>query len=142
MACRASWDVVSGLERDSGSAPVWMAQPLVTAADSGDLNPARSKAAMTCFAVTAGSGKLCHLEVERLGELRRYPVLVEHHLHGVAETGQGLFARVAVSVRPAGRPEPCVRAPDAVLILFDGDRDMHFSHYCLPVWLYATGGRP
>lgn len=97
---------------------------------------------MTCFAVTAGSGKLRHLEVERLGEFRRYPVLVEHHLHSLAESGQGLFARVAVSVRPAGRPEPRVRAPDAVLILFDGDRDMYFSYYCLPVWLYATGGRP
>jgi len=54
---------------------------------------------MTCFAITAGSGKLCHLEVERLGELRRYPVLVEHHLHGITESGQGLFARVAVSER-------------------------------------------
>ena len=57
---------------------------------------------MTCFAVTAGSGKLRHLEVERLGEFRRDTILVEHHLHGIAEAGQGLLARVAVGVRTAG----------------------------------------
>jgi hypothetical protein len=94
---------------------------------------------MTYFAVTVGSGKLCHLEVERLGEFRRYAILVEDHLHGVAEAGQGLLARVAVGVRAAGRPEPCMRAPDTVLVLLDGDRDMHCSHCCLlPIWFYAT----
>lgn len=50
------------------------------------------------------------------------------------EPGQGLFVRVAVGVRPTGRPKPCVRAPSPILVLFDGDRDMHCPHCCLPVW--------
>lgn len=87
---------------------------------------------MTCFVVAAGSRKLRHLKVERLGEFRRYPVLVEHHLHSLAESGQGLLARVAVGVRPTRRPKPCVRAPGPIFVLFDGDRDMHCPHCCLP----------
>jgi hypothetical protein len=63
-----------------------------------------------------------------MGELGGNTVLVEDHLDRFAQVSESLFRGVAVAVGPAGRPEPGMCAPDAILILFKGIRDVHYGH--------------